>query len=140
MVCNVFRKNNECNRNICNRYCSYVFCVNRRKAFFSLKECEVGVPLHIVKEREVDNHKVVISRFNADYGENCRNSVACENTDDERNKFCHFFAVNRANHNSEKCYKRADKTDPAFSAHDVNRVCRIKFGKFKHIADCVARK
>ena len=116
MVGNVFRKHNERYGRIRHRD-GYKVGSERTAfaeivvAFERFHKREVGVPLHIFKLREIDYFQRVDFRRIADRREDRRYRIAGKNTDDKRNQFRHFLAVNRAGDYREQRNKSARQSN-----------------------------
>lgn len=117
VVSNMLSKNNESNGNISNSNGSDVLAVNFSKSFERGKEGEVGNPLHILEESEVDNLKRLISGSVTDEGEDSSNHISCKNTDNEGDKLNHLLAENGADHYGDHSNKSANQADPYVSVH-----------------------
>ena len=101
---------------------------------------------------EVDNLKRGVAGLDSDYGEDCCGKVAGADTDDERDKLSHLFAVYRADDDGEEGNKAAEKSNIGvccgYSRNLVNNgsVLDNLSGDLCHnlaegkVADCIACK
>ena len=136
VVCDMFRKYDECNGNVGNGDGADIGSVDIGKSFESGDESEVGKPLHIFEEVKIDNAESVAFSGDADDGEDSGNDIAAEDTEHERYHFCHFLSVNGEEHNGEESNETADKCNVNGSGGNiVNGVAA-----FLEIADGVAGK
>ena len=104
--------------NIRRRDCADVLTGYLTESAESLDECELGNSEECVKTdaafyegvkyAEVDYLESFVSCCGADYGEYCRYSIACEDTDDERDETRHLFTEGGAEYRYEESYETAE--------------------------------
>ena len=138
VVGDMLRKDHKRNRDVGHGDGGDIFAVDGRQTLGSLQEGEVGDPLHILEEGEINDHQVFVAGLHTDQREAGGNRVAGDDTDDERNQTRHFLAENGADHDDEKGDQRADETDPAVGVHHKRGA--VVFRKVQRIANRVARK
>ena len=113
MVGQMLGEDDEGHRDVGDGEGGYVFAVDGAEAFKGLQEGEIGEPLHIVEEREVDDLKVGVAGGYAYHREYCGDGVAGDDTDYEGYHLKHLFAVDRADHDAREGDESADEADPA---------------------------
>lgn len=139
MVCNVLSEYYESYGNICSCDCADVLTGNLAESAESLDECELGNSEECVKTNaafnegvkyaEVDYLESFVSCCSADYGEYCRYSIACEDTDDERDETQpSFYPEGGAEYRYEESYETAEDAE----VYACRAWCRWTGGRLRH--------
>ena len=140
----VLRENNECNGDISHRNSRYIRAAELAEGAECLKEgeighCKEGLDSHAARNEcaeaaEVDNFKSVVVCSYTDNCKDCRNRIAGDDTDDERDKLNHLLAEDGAEHG----HKESDKSAGNGDIDACRRLAAHCVGALLQVADSVA--
>ena len=141
MIRKVFRKYDESYGNICHSDRSEIR--SKASAPFEIalecfKECEVGIPLHVLEFGEIYYFKSLYACRISYNGEYSRNNITCNDSYYKRNKLHHLLSENGTDYDREERHKSTYKANKRVRIHYESTVC--VFRSTHSVSDCIARK